>query len=297
MSNFDDLFADKKATNEKPATHAYSKEEWIAKKQAERSAAFELLNDATEEAKQNSEKFRDYLNIQSRFDRYSVSNALMVAHQKPDATKLADFDTWKDSDISILKGAKAITILEPGNEYTREDGTTGFSVNAKKVFDISQTSEAESVQKPTFPNQRMVMKALIAASPCDIRMTDEVKEGLSAEYVQKDNVIYVRQGLDGDDMFRSLAQEIAMAKLVNGNESKDAGFVAYCTSFILCERNGFDNGAFTFDGVDKYAEKMDAKEFRGKLDKVRDTVNEMSQDINRSVEEQQKAKRSREEAR
>lgn len=297
MSNYDDLFSGQKEKKEKSATHTFNKDEWIAKKQKERADAFELLGEATEAVKSDSEKFRDYLNVQSRFDRYSVSNVLMVAHQKPDAVKLADFDTWKDNDISILKGAKSITILEPGSEYTREDGTTGFSVNVKKVFDISQTSEGENYVAPPKQNERMVMKALIASAPCDIRMTDEMANDVCAEYKANENVIYVRQGLDGNDMFRSLAQEIATAKLAKNGEKTDARFVAYCTSFVLCERNGFDNGSFNFDGVAKYGENLDAKAFRGKLDKVRDTANEISQDMSRSMEEQQKSKRSREEAR
>ena len=297
MSNFDDLFSDKQEKAEKSASHTFNKEEWIAKKQKERTAAFDILKEATEEAKQDGEKFRDYLNVQSRFDRYSVSNALMVAHQNPNAVKLADFDTWKDNDIFITKGAKAITILEPGNEYTREDGTTGFSVNAKKVFDISQTSEAESYIAPPKQNERTVMKALIASAPCDIRMTDEVSKDVCAEYKANENVIYVRQGLDGNDMFRSLAQEIASAKLAKSGEKSDVKFISYCSAFILCERNGFDNGSFNFDGIGKYAENIDGKAFRSKLDKVRDTANEMTQEMSRSIEEQQKAKRSREEAR
>ena len=43
--------------------------------------------------------FCDYLDVQARFDRYSVSNAILIAAQKPDATKLADFDTWKASGV------------------------------------------------------------------------------------------------------------------------------------------------------------------------------------------------------
>lgn len=47
------------------------------------------------------------------------------------------------------RGADAITILEPGKEYTREkDGSTGVFYDPKKVFDISQTN---SRQRPPPP--------------------------------------------------------------------------------------------------------------------------------------------------
>ena len=71
------------------------------------------------------------LNTQAQFDRYSVSNALLIAYQHPGATKVADFSTWKEEDVFVKKGEKAITMLEPGSEFTREDGTTGFSANVK----------------------------------------------------------------------------------------------------------------------------------------------------------------------
>lgn len=36
--------------------------------------------------------FQPYLDVQARFDRYSVSNAVLIAAQCPEATRLADFD-------------------------------------------------------------------------------------------------------------------------------------------------------------------------------------------------------------
>ena len=291
MNNFDDLFEGKKEPEEKESRPAYSKDEWVEKKRKERASAFAMLDEATDELMNDPEKFRDYLNVQSRFDRYSVSNAILIAHQMPEATRVADFDTWRDDDISILKGEKAITMLEPGPEFTREDGSTGFSVNVKKVFDISQTSEAENAQQSKMPDQRKVIKALIAVSPCDIRMTDELPENVDAMYSDKDNAIYIRQGLAGDDIFASLSQEIVSAKI--GKDAPAGAFVAYCASYILCERNGFSTDRYDFDGIQKYFNGVEGKELRNDLNKVRDMANDISQDMNRNLEAQEKNKRSK----
>ena len=298
MNNFDDLFVPKKEQEERKTYKAYDKEEWAEKKKAERASAFELLDTATKEIMENGEKFKDFLNVGSRFDRYSVSNLALIAKQMPTAVRLADFDTWKDSDVFINKGEKGITILEPGNEFTREDGTTGFSVNVKKVFDISQTSEAENYTEPKMPKQRIAMKALIASSPCDIRMTDNLPE-VMAMFMEEDKAIYIRQGLEGNDVFRCLANEIAVAKLqANGIERKDAGFTAYCVSYILCEKYGFDTSDFNFDGVAKQFEGVEPKEARLQLDKVRDIVSDISYDMNRNIKEEQiKEQKSRNDAR
>lgn len=293
MNNYDDLFTANGEKKESKTERPFDKEEWAAKKQQERTEAFEMLDAATKEAVDNPETFRDYLLIQSRFGKYSVSNALLISYQNNEATYLADFDTWKEKGVFVQKGERAITLLEPGNEFTREDGSTGFSINVKKVFDISQTNSERSYSRRT-PDERRVLKALISSSPCDIRMTNELDGNVCARYVPKDDAIYIRQGLDGEDIFRSLSQEIVIANFAkNGVAREDCVFTAYCATYVLCERNGFDTGDFDFEKVPEMFKDAEPKEIRGQLDKIRDSANELSQDMNRIMEEQQKAKRSR----
>ena len=293
MNNYDDLFTANGEKKESKTERPFNKEEWAAKKQRERAEAFEMLDNATVEAVANPETFRDYLLIQSRFGKYSVSNALLISYQNNEATYLADFETWKEKGVFVQKGERAITLLEPGNEFTREDGSTGFSINVKKVFDISQTNSERNYSRRT-PDERRVLKALISSSPCDIRMTNELDGNVCARYVPKDDAIYIRQGLDGEDIFRSLSQEIVIANFAkNGVAREDCVFTAYCATYVLCERNGFDTGDFDFEKVPEMFQDAEPKAIRGQLDKIRDSANELSQDMNRIMEEQQKAKRSR----
>ena len=293
MNNYDDLFTANGEQKDSKTERPFNKEEWAAKKQQERAEAFEMLDNATVEAVANPETFRDYLLIQSRFGKYSVSNALLISYQNNEATYLADFETWKEKGVFVQKGERAITLLEPGNEFTREDGSTGFSINVKKVFDISQTNSERSYSRRT-PDERRVLKALISSSPCDIRMTNELDGNVCARYVPKDDAIYIRQGLDGEDIFRSLSQEIVIANFAkNGVAREDCVFTAYCATYVLCERNGFDTGDFDFEKVPEMFKDAEPKAIRGQLDKIRDSANELSQDMNRIMEEQQKAKRSR----
>ena len=293
MNNYDDLFTANGEKKDSKTERPFNKEEWAAKKQQERAEAFEMLDNATVEAVANPETFRDYLLIQSRFGKYSVSNALLISYQNNEATYLADFETWKEKGVFVQKGERGITLLEPGNEFTREDGSTGFSINVKKVFDISQTNSERNYSRRT-PDERRVLKALISSSPCDIRMTNELDGNVCARYVPKDDAIYIRQGLDGEDIFRSLSQEIVIANFAkNGVAREDCVFTAYCATYVLCERNGFDTGDFDFEKVPEMFKDAEPTAIRGQLDKIRDSANELSQDMNRIMEEQQKAKRSR----
>ena len=252
-----------------------------------------MLDTATEEITQDAEKFRDYLNTQARFDRYSVSNALLIAYQHPGATRVADFSTWKESDVSVNKGEKAIIMLEPGKEFTREDGTTGFSVNVKKVFDISQTSKSEADTRRRKPDERVAIKALIASSPCEIVMVDELKIA-NARYSPEKDTVFIVRGLEANEIFRALSFEIAIAKCSkNGIERKEAMFPAYCSAYILCERNGFDTGDFNFEKVPEQFNDKESKDIRKELGTVRDMASEISQDMSRELETMEKGNRSK----
>ena len=101
MSNFDDIFDAPKA--QEPAYQpddAFDKEAWAEKKQAERSSAYELIDRTAEDVVRDGAAFQTYLDVQSRFDRYSVGNALLIAAQKPDAQKIAIGDGGEQGRLS-----------------------------------------------------------------------------------------------------------------------------------------------------------------------------------------------------
>ena len=290
MNNYDDLFNKEGKSKDGNRDTTFDKNAWIEKKRQERAEAYELLDRATEELTNDAERFRDYLNTQAQFDRYSVSNALLIAFQHPGATKVADFSTWKGEDITINKGEKAITMLEPGSEFTREDGTTGFSVNVKKVFDISQTS-GNSIIRRRNPDERAAIKALIASAPCEVVLVDELKTS-NARYSAEKDMLFIVKGLEANEIFRALSYEIGIAKCAqNDIDRKDAMFPAYCSAYILCERNGFDTSDFNFDKAPEQFADMDAKETRRKLGEIRDMANEIGQDMSIQFENMEKSNR------
>ena len=146
MSEYDDSFAAAEKKPEEISVQPFDKEEWIQQKKAEREAAYLMIDQTAELLPSDGERIKTYLDLQSRFPRYSVGNVLLLSAQRPEATRIADYKTWKDSGAYIQKDETGIIILEPGNEYTREDGSVGVSYNAKRVFDISQTSAKEAPQ-------------------------------------------------------------------------------------------------------------------------------------------------------
>ena len=128
-------------------SRAFNKEEWAAAKQEQRREAYELIDNTCAEIAADGGAFQRYLDVQGHFDRYSVNNAILVSAQMPEATQLKDYGSWKQSRVYVDKDAQKVTILEPGKEYQREDGSKAVGYNAKVVYDVSQTS-AKDRQQP-----------------------------------------------------------------------------------------------------------------------------------------------------
>jgi antirestriction protein ArdC len=66
----------------------------------------------TDAAKQN-ETYRAWLNTLSRFYSYSFNNWLLIYTQRPDATRVAGFQTWKSLGRFVKKGEHGIRIFAP----------------------------------------------------------------------------------------------------------------------------------------------------------------------------------------
>jgi len=88
-----------------PAVEAEVKERRI-------DAVLKQLKDGVETIQQ-SERFRLFLVTMSKFHDYSIGNQILIMIQKPDATRVAGFNTWKDLGRWVKRGEKGIAILAP----------------------------------------------------------------------------------------------------------------------------------------------------------------------------------------
>ena len=262
----------------------FDKAEWAAAKQAQRNEAYELIDTTCTEMETNGDAFRQYLDVQGRFDRYSVNNAILVSAQKPEAIQLKDYSSWKQSRVYVNKDAQKVTILEPSKEYTREDGSKAVSYNAKVVYDISQTSAKERQEAKEPKTMRELVAAMIDASPVGFQPVEELE--VPAFYDSSQQVIFVRQGLSEEQLFVSMAKEVSAAVFdFKHNESRDASeFKAYCVAYMVSSRYGVDTRGFDFDKLPKEFEGMDTQVFKGELGSMRDVLGEIQSDMYKSME-------------
>ena len=265
-------------------SRAFNKEEWAAAKQEQRKEAYELIDNTCSEMMANGDSFRQYLDVQGHFDRYSVNNAILVSAQMPEATQLKDYGSWKQSRVYVDKDAQKVTILEPGKEYQRDDGSKAVGYNAKVVYDISQTSAKDRQQPQEQKTMRELVSAMIDASPVSFVPVDDLE--LPAFYDSSQQTIFIRTGLSEEQLFVSMAKEVSAAVFdCKHKESRDdSDFKSFCVAYMVSSRYGVDTKGFRFDKLPKEFEGMETQAFKGELGSMRDVLGEIQSDMYKSLE-------------
>ena len=273
----------------------FDKAEWAAQKQAQRQEAYELIDNTCSEMMADGESFRQYLDVQGRFDRYSVANAVLVSAQMPDATQLKDYNAWKQSRVYVNKDAQKIVILEPSKEYTRDDGTKAVGYNAKVVYDISETSAKDRQQAQEPKTMRELVSAMIDASPVSFVPVADLE--IPAYYDSKQQTIFIKTGLTEEQLFVSMAKEVSAAVFdFKHNESRDASdFKSFCVAYMVSTRYGVDTRGFSFDRLPREFSEMDTQVFKDELGSMRDVLGEIQSDMFKSLEKNKPPKNKEQE--
>lgn len=299
-TNYDDLLNVSAQRDEETAA-------WVAKQKENRALCYDMLDRTAVEVAGSGAALQKFLDVQSRFDRYTSNNALLIMTQRPDATRLGDKGYWYDQRVYIKRQERRnpVLILEPGNQYARDDNTSGQYFNAKEMYDISQTTASREARPPLAFDGRKVMRALTYYQPyASIQATDPENmpvEGAGAYFSPEEHKIYACRGLSMDDMFRALSVEVCHTELSQGEPDygrADNAMTAYCSAYLLCKKYGIDTQDFTFDYGPEVFAGMEPKEVRGELSKIQEIAGRVSERMSRVLEpERSHATRQRDEAR
>ncbi len=268
----------------------FDKEQWAAQKQAQRKEAYELIDNTCSEMMISGDSFRQYLDVQGRFDRYSVNNAILVSAQMPEATQLKEKAAWKQSRVYVNKDAQKVVILEPSKEYTRGDGSKAVGYNAKEVYDISETSAKDRQEAQEKKSMRELVSALIDASPVPFVPVADLE--MPAYYDSEQQSIFIRTGLNEEQLFVSMAKEVSAAVFdFKHNESREVSeFKSYCVAYMVSSRYGVDTRGFNFSRLPKELAETDTQVFKGELGSMRDVLGEIQSEMYKSMEKNKPAK-------
>ena len=191
----------------------------------------------------DSERYREYLRVMSKFHNYSFNNTLLIAMQKPDASLVAGFSAWKNNfGRNVIKGQKGIKIIAPspykvkqemkkidphtqqpiigkdGKPVTEEKEITIPAYKVVSVFDVSQTEGKElpdiAVDELTGDVERYrdFFAALEKTSPVPIGF-EQIPGSSHGYYHLEDKRIAIQEGMSELQTLKTAIHEIAHAKL------------------------------------------------------------------------------------
>jgi hypothetical protein len=272
MANFDDLLTNASSTAElQDEKQPFSKEEYAAKKKVEREELYARLDGAALSVAADPAAFRQYLDLQSRFGRYTAVNTLLILAKNPEATRLGDLNHWRGEKIFIRKEElkNPIQILEPGDQYRREDGSIGAFYNIKNVYDISQAEQKILPPAPPNYSEHGLLSALISRAPMKITGVSALPDGGGARTNPDTGEIEVLKGMEFSDTFRSVAYELCYAEAAREGNIADPSFTAYCASYVLCQKYGVDTKEYQFDSAGHIFDGLDALAVKHELSQIR----------------------------
>lgn len=222
-----------------------------------------------------SEKFIHYLDVMSRFHRYSLNNQILIARQKPDATYVAGYNAWiKNFDRHVKRDETGIRILAPQKhqievETDRVD-ESGNAVREKRevisfrpvtVFDVSQTEGKELPELITelngdVANYNTMMEAVAVAAPFHINIQEVTGEAKGwCDYVSEN--IVIKAGMSELQTIKTAIHETAHARVHFMGDKKERAtkeVEAEGCAYAVCNHFGLDTSDYSFGYVAVWAQ-------------------------------------------
>ncbi len=238
-----------------------------------------------------SEMFRQYLDVQARFHRYSWHNTLLIVSQRPDAERVAGFKTWQTLGRHVRKGEHGIAIFAPcpfkrtetdenGNDVERE----GIYFKVVHVFDVSQT-DGESLPTVEVPDVDTAADTLLGSLE---RVAS--KRGIAVNYVElnagkygvsKHGTVDIGTGHTTGQQAKTLTHELAHEALHwegRGPLTRSiAELEAESVAYVVCTHFGLDVEV----RASRYIALWDgnSKALRESLERIANTARDIIDDV------------------
>lgn len=248
--------------------------------------ALKNLTDALKSGK--SERLTQYLAMLGRFHHYSFGNVLLILSQKPDATRVAGFGTWKQMGRHVRKGEKGIVIIAPMSIRPKDDQREAARDGERAkpvlrfrgvyVFDVSQTDGQELPELSRVsgdPEHHLAaIKEAVRARGIELSYGD-LPPG--ADGVSRGGRISIRSGLDPANEFSVTVHEFAHELLHRGDQRPGSKTVreteAEATAFVVCQAIGLETGTAARDYIQLYDGKSET--LAASLDRIQHAAAEI----------------------
>jgi hypothetical protein len=205
------------------------------------------------DAARSSATLLTYLRFAAKFRRYSLGNSLLIALQRPDATRVAGFHTWRSMGRTVKKGERGIAILAPVviKKDDNEEDEAIVRYRRVYVFDLAQTEGDDLPTDPVVTHQdcgEALYEALHGyARAQGIQVNVEALGG--AYGLSRGGTVVLDEGLSGADRFAVLVHELAHELLGHRDKSlekKVREIEAETVSAVVCDHFAVPHSAPTY---------------------------------------------------
>jgi antirestriction protein ArdC len=280
-----------------PGRRALSEEERAEKRAAERK----LMAEAVEQLR-SSEGWQRWLQVRRHFHTYSFHNQLLIAYQRPWATRVAGFRRWLSLGYAVRKGERGIRIWAPcppskkqlaewraAGEDPEEPPRTYFRLVA--VFDRSQVEPL-----PEFPGGPLDLDPPIKPVDGDnlahlfkplARFGDSLGFAVAVEEIpgaahgycepaaRRIAVEAVSAEFSANAQVKTEVHELAHA-LVRCERAEEDPELSYaeeevvveCVAYTVCSTLGLDTGGFSVPYLASWGEGGEIERYAALIDRL-----------------------------
>lgn len=273
---------------------------------------------------QSSEAYRHYLDVMSRFHHYSMSNCVLIAMQKPDASRVAGYTAWeKNFQRHVKRGEKGIKIIAPApysvsKQHAKMDPHTGKAVldqdgkpetevvnvtvqnfKVTTVFDVKQTEGKELPElvhelKANVESYPKFMSAIWKFSPVPIEFSDMPDTAAKGYYDQLEKKIVIRNGMSESQTMKTAIHELSHALLHDKDTGSEKDQVtgrsvkeveAESVAYVVCQYFGIDTSDYSFAYVAGWSKDQELSDLKASLNTIQKTAGKIIDGIQERCKE------------
>ena len=260
----------------------------------------------------SSGKYEQFLKFMKKFHNYSFNNRILIFTQKPDATKVAGYCTWREVGRGVKSNPQKIFILRPithkikrkneekmNNTDNENEEELKFLVGFKWVivYDISDTYIIDEKKATDFNNSILegtrlnsnssqdLYEILLKVSPVNV-IIGNTYNGSDGYYSKSENRIVISSNLSLDDRTATLLHEITHALYDDFNYSKERNLsemFVESVAYIVADFFGLDTGKCSFSYITSWGEGNN-KELLKLGNKIQETSDKLISKIENQME-------------
>lgn len=242
-----------------------------------------------------SEAYRAYLRVASKFHTYSVNNVMLILRQKPDATCIAGYRAWQEKfHRHVKKGEKAIKIIAPIVQKKNEDdeGSEEQIIKAFKIISVFDVSQTEGESLPEFPiyklsgdfdNFIIFRDAIVKIAGCPVKFK-KIGGAENGHYNLIEQEIVISNELSQEQTIKTMIHELVHARLHSLMRTTECDVVqdeleAESIAYVVCSHFNLDTSDYSFGYLVNWGSKQTSARLTKSLTTIQQTASTIIDEI------------------